>query len=86
MFFPAFRGPGHGVWNRTGLRTYTASSLAYITLNGVLIKKQRITQTIEMGDDDPNSFNTTEASVQFYDPSGNLLATGCAAATGKRFE
>jgi hypothetical protein len=85
MFFPALRSPGHGVWKRTGRETYKASSLAFITLNGVLVKTQKISQVIEM-EDDPDSFNTTEASVQFFDPSGNLLTTGCAVAKGKRFE
>lgn len=85
MFFPALRSPGHGVWKRTGRETYKASSLAFITLNGALVKTQKISQVIEM-EDDPDSFNTTEASVQFFDPSGNPLTTGCAVAKGKRFE
>jgi len=85
MFFPALRGPGHGVWNRTGWHTYHASSLAFITMSGALAKTQKITQTIDMGAD-PDSFVATDASVQFFDPAGNLLVTGCASATGKRFE
>jgi hypothetical protein len=84
LFFPALRGPGHGVWGRIGRSSYNATSLAFITLNGSLTKTQKITQTIEL--EDPDDFTTTEASVQFYDPAGNLLVTGCAAATGKRFE
>ena len=48
MFFPAERGPGHGVWNRSGGNAYTASSIAYITLNGVLSMKQRIDQRIQI--------------------------------------
>lgn len=84
-FFPAFRGPGHGVWSHTGHHTYSADSTAFVTVNGVLAKTQTIRQTIEMGDD-PNQFTTTGASVQFFDPSGNLLVSGCASATGQRFE
>jgi hypothetical protein len=85
MFFPALRGPGHGVWSHTGRHTYSADSLAFVTVNGVLAKTQKISQTIEMGDD-PNQFTTTAASVQFFDPAGNLLVSGCATATGQRFE
>lgn len=84
MFYPAFRGPGHGVWKRTGRTSYEAASLAFITVNGALAKTQKISQTVEM--DDADDFTTTEASVQFYDPAGNLLVTGCATAAGKRFE
>lgn len=86
-FFPALRGPGHGIWKRTGEKTYSAKSLAFITLNGQLVKTQEISQTIELqGEQDADSFETTEASVKFFDPAGNLLLTGCATATGKRLE
>ncbi len=84
MFFPADRGPGHGIWNYTGHHTFDAASLAFITMNGGLVKTQKITQKIEMDND--NQFTTTDASVQFFDPSGKLLLTGCATATGQRFE
>jgi len=84
MVYPALRGPGHGVWARTGWRSYSSSLLALITLNGALAKTQKITQDIEV-DNDGNAF-TSEANVYFYDPAGNLLVSGCAAATGTRFE
>ncbi|HMD06860.1 MAG TPA: hypothetical protein VKH63_04950 [Candidatus Acidoferrum sp.] len=85
MFFPALRGPGHGVWSHTGRHTYSADTMALVTVNGVLAKTQKISQTIEMGDD-PDQFTTTAASVQFFDPTGTLLVSGCATATGQRFE
>ena len=85
MFFPALRGPGHGYWNRTGHMTYDAASLALITANGVLTQTQKITQTIELGND-RDSFTVSNASVLFFDPAGTLVRTGCANATGKRFE
>ena len=84
MIYPALRGPGHGVWARTGWRTYNSSLLAFITLNGALAKTQKITQSIEVNNEG-NSF-TSDANVYFYDPAGNLLVSGCAAATGTRFE
>ncbi len=83
---PVFRGPGHGVWSHTGLRTYSSDMDAFITVNGTLAKIQKISQTIEMGDD-PNTFTTSEASVQFFDPTATvLLGSGCATATGQRIE
>ncbi|MGH9510886.1 MAG: hypothetical protein ACRD2U_01990 [Terriglobales bacterium] len=82
---PVFRGPGHGVWSYKGGDTYRASTIALITVNGVLAKTQVITQRIEMGDN-PDEFTTPKASVHFYDPTGKLLMTGCATAVGKRFE
>jgi len=84
MFFPAERGPGHGVWRHHGSNTYIATSTAFITMNGVLARTQTITQTIEVLTDD--TLATTGASVMFYKPDGTLLASGCAAATGTRIE
>lgn len=85
MFYPAVREPGLGVWHRLQGSTYYAASMAFITLNGVLAKTQKISQTIEVGPG-PDQFTTTQAAVQFFDPSGNLLGAGCAVATGVRFE
>src|SRR5271155_2556693 len=78
---PVVRGPGHGVWSETGHRTYRASSIALITINGVLAKTQTITQKIEVTG--PDDFTTTEATVEFFSPGGTLLSTGCATAEGK---
>ena len=83
--FPAFRGPAHGVWSHTGHQTYMSDMKALITLNGALVKEQKISQTIEIGDD-PDQFTTGQVSVQFFDPAGNLLVSGCASAVGQRFE
>jgi hypothetical protein len=85
MFFPAVRGPGHGVWSHTGHRTFRALSTAFITSNGVLVKTQTITQKIEMGDN-PNTFTTPSASVVFDPAGGGPTITGCATATGTRIE
>lgn len=82
MFFPAVRGPGHGVWTREG-KTFKAVSVAFITLNGVLAKSQTITQTIEMGEDG-DSFTTLSASVAIVPEGEGPSITGCATASGKR--
>ena len=84
MFYPSERGPGHGVWHETGHKTYRASSIALITLNGALTAMQTITQTIEIGDD-PDTFQTTKAQVKFLAPDGTVIRTGCATAVGARY-
>jgi hypothetical protein len=84
MFYPAERSPGHGTWSKTGWRTYQASSTAFITLDGALQKIQVIRQEIKFGDNrDEYSSN---ANVQFFDPSGNLLASACARAEAQRLK
>ncbi len=84
MFFPAVRGPGHGVWKRDH-QGFNAVTVAFITLNGVLTKTQTITQWIIL-DSDGNSFTTTSASVVIVPEGGGPSITGCAAAAGKRIE
>jgi len=83
---PTVRGPGHGIWRHDGRRGYgyEATTTAFITVNGVLSRTQTITQTIEL--EGPDKLKTTSASVQFFSPTGSLLMTGCAEATGKRIE
>jgi hypothetical protein len=83
-FYPAVRGPGHGVWQRTGDHSYRALSMAFITLNGALTRIQTIDQKIDVQSDD--SFQTTSAAVTFTKPDGTLLGGGCAKATGTRLE
>lgn len=92
MFFPAVRGPGHGGWSHVkgggygdvSDRRYQAKSLALITSNGLLTQEQIIRQNIQMGSN-PNTFQTTSASVEFYKPDGTLIRKGCATAQGARF-
>ena len=85
MFFPAVRGPGHGVWSYAGAGTFKAVSVAFITSNGVLVKTQTIRQTIEVGEDS-DSFTTPSASVEFVSVGGGPTINGCATATGKRIK
>jgi hypothetical protein len=83
---PTVRGPGHGIWRHDGRRGYgyEAVTTAFITVNGVLSRTQTITQTIEL--EGPDKLKTTSASVKFFSPTGSLLMTGCAEASGKRTE
>jgi hypothetical protein len=84
-FGPAARGPGHGFWRYTGGNTYTAVSEAFLfnpdgTWNGT----QRLTQTIEIGDDRDEL--TATASNEIFNPDGSVRLTGCATAVAHRFE
>lgn len=85
MFFPAVRGPGHGTWSRGQRGQYRAASLAFVTMNGALVKTQKISQTIVM-EPGGDEFTTPRADITFYDPAGNLVATGCATAIGARLD
>jgi hypothetical protein len=85
MFFPAVRGPGHGVWSHANDRTFKAVSVAFITLNGALAKTQTIRQTIKMGDD-PDTFKTSSATVLIVPAGGGPNISGCASAIGTRIK
>ncbi|MDT8068463.1 MAG: hypothetical protein ROO76_09900 [Terriglobia bacterium] len=84
MFYPLFRGPGHGIWSAQSDGTYSASSMAFITSNEVLTMTQRIDQTIVI--DKPDHFIVNDAKVKFFDPSGTFLKAGCADAWGERYQ
>jgi hypothetical protein len=82
---PALRGPGHGVWEKTGGHTYSAVFEAF-TFNpaGAWTGTQRVTQTIDV-EHDGDEFNSN-ASNQIFDVNGTLLAIGCSTAVGQRLE
>jgi hypothetical protein len=82
-FFPSERSPGHGNWS-VNKNIYSAASTAFVTLNGALQMTQLIKQTITMGGSS-DAFDSV-AAVQFFDPNGNLIKSGCATATGARFK
>ena len=88
-FAPGQRGPGHGFWERSGHDSYRAVSEAFILFTtpahgpvpefdaGV----QRIDQNVEY---DGGATFTADAAVSFRDPSGTVLRSGCARASGTR--
>src|SRR5271157_362691 len=82
-FYPAQRSPGHGVWSEND-DGYRAVSSAFITLNGALQTTQVITQAIQMNGG-RDSFSSV-ATVEFFDPNGHLVKSGCAIATGTRMQ
>lgn len=74
-----------GHWWHTGGHSFAALTDAFLfSPTGDWIGTQRVTRTIEIGDD-PNSF-TADTTTEILDPGGNLLATGCATAVAHRFD
>jgi hypothetical protein len=83
---PSLRGPGHGIWQRTnGSRNYSMKVI-FLRFNtsGILIGKQRITQTIHLSANGDNS--TSFGTVEILDLNGNVLGGGCSTSTGSRIE
>jgi len=90
-FAPGQRGPGHGFWERTRDEDFRAVSEAFIIFttpaHGMVPEfdtgRQRIDQSIEYAGGD--HFHA-DAAITFTDPSGTVLRSGCASATGTRLE
>ncbi len=91
IFEPGQRTGDFGVWSYSGRRTFSAVTEAFLLANsastppGLKRGLQRIAQTITIPEDDPNTFDSA-ANVEFFDTNGQLLISGCATATGQRFE
>ena len=94
-FKPGQRTADYGVWQRTRTTSFHAASEAFILFSSPASTSppapaftrgvQRITQDIDIDPRSPDVF-TSEASVEFFDEAGNVVLTGCATATGARFE
>jgi hypothetical protein len=90
-FQPGQRSPDHGVWAPAGGRAFRSVEEAFILFDSPpnppqpAFQKgtQRISQTIELKNEDEFSSN---ASVTYYDVDGNVLIKGCATAEGQRFK
>jgi hypothetical protein len=82
---PLLRGPGHGIWQRTGDHTFSNQFEAF-TFNsaGAWTGTQKIMQHIEIGPD-PDEYSSS-GSNQIVDINGNVLVTGCNTAIGRRFQ
>ena len=91
---PAVRSPGHGVWERkNGLQQNLFSPIKQYSFvfvvnrydaSGVFISSQKVTATLELSASG-NGF-TTNAAVEIFDASDNLIGTGCATGVGTRIE
>jgi hypothetical protein len=91
QFAPGQRTGDYGVWRHSSQRTFSAVTEAFIladstaTPPGLKRGMQRISQTITLQKDDANKFGSV-AKVEFFDTNSVLLISGCATATGQRFE
>jgi hypothetical protein len=88
QFAAGQRTNGHGYWERMGRGAYRAVFEAFIqfdTAGPPPLKRgrQRVDQQIVMSSRDAFS---SDASVTFFDPAGTVLLSGCARASGVRFE
>jgi hypothetical protein len=82
---PALRTPGRGIWQQTEGSTFTSTFEAFLfSPAGVWTNTQRLTQTIEIGDD-PNVW-TANAHNEIFDTNDNLVMSGCSTAVGHRME
>lgn len=82
---PAFRSPGHGLWEKQSSRTYSGAFVFQIfNPDGSFAGIQKINQTYQLsrfGDT-----YTSTGTIQISDPNDNIIANGCATATATRFE
>ena len=85
-FQPGQRTSGYGTWEHAPGGTYNSTDVAFIlfTAGPFAQGTQRINHsiTVSPGGD---GFND-EATVQFFDTNGNLIASGCARAVGTRLQ
>lgn len=79
------RGGGHGVWSYQGRRTFSAAFQFFrFNADGTYAGIQRVRRQIEVSRSESNF--TASAMVEIFNPSGVLIATGCATETATRFE
>ena len=77
------RGPGHGIWYRTGKRQFAVKIVFQrFDVNGFLIGTQEILSTNVVSKDSKQA--TVNATFKVIDKNGVTLATGCAAGTSER--
>ncbi|MCM3869602.1 MAG: hypothetical protein ND895_02740 [Pyrinomonadaceae bacterium] len=82
---PALRGPGHGVWQRTGGQTYNQVFEAF-TFNsaGVWTGTQTVRHTVEIRPDGEKL--SSSGTNEIFDANGTLLVMGCSTAVGYRLK
>jgi hypothetical protein len=80
-----FRSPGHGIWQHVGGRNFTATFIFFrFNPDGTYAGTQKVTRHFEVGGNG-DEFTAT-ASVEILDANDNLIASGCATETARRFE
>jgi len=77
------RGPGHGIWYRTGKRQFAVKIVFQrFDTNGFLVGTQEILSTNVVSKDSKQA--EVSATFKVLDKNGVTLATGCAAGTSER--
>jgi len=82
----ALRTPAEGVWRNVGDNTYAFRMKSFNFNAKNILTGWSIISGEETVDVTGNAFTGSGATVQVYDPNGNLLATVCADSSGTRFE
>ena len=82
---PALQTGGKGVWRHTTDNTY-AFRFKDFTFNSSYVLTGWSIISGELTVDATGNANAGPATVQVYDPNGNLVATLCAQTVGTRFE
>jgi S-methylmethionine-dependent homocysteine/selenocysteine methylase len=75
----------YGLWQREpGSQNYSFHDISYLyDENGAFVGSGVVTANVHLTS--ANSF-TYSSRIEFFDPDGNLLFSGCGRATGTRFE
>jgi hypothetical protein len=80
---PAIRTLSHGLWRRTGARTFANRLEFYIfDLAGIFIQRQVTMRSIELSEDGRTL--TSNAVAERFAPDGTFLFQFCATETGER--
>ena len=80
---PSVATPGLGAWHHVDGHTYSAVSEVFIfSLVGAWVQTHRFTRIIEVSNDG-NEFTDT-IGLEIFNPTGNLIATGCGATVANR--
>ena len=83
-FSPATRGSGHGVWKRTGARTFQLRFVFQMfDTNGLLTGNQDVLTTVELSSDGDSSTGTARVTINRI---GLPPIFGCATSVGQRIE
>jgi hypothetical protein len=79
------RGPGHGVWYRTGKHQFSVKIVFQrFDLGGFLLGSQEILATNDVAQDSKHM--TVKATFKVLDNSGAILAAGCAGGESERIQ
>jgi hypothetical protein len=81
----ARRGPGHGMWHRTGKHSFTSKFVFQrFDLNGFLIGTQEVRASQEVAEGSMQA--TAVAKILLLDVNGAQVGTGCATAEMSRLK